>query len=53
MTERRLRNSELKLQKLEEEEREACEAPEERGILEIFDAADEPLDRDPDRQPDR
>ena len=49
MTERRLTNSELKLQQLEEEERAA---PEEKGILEIFDA-DEPLSRDEDRQPNR
>jgi hypothetical protein len=50
VSERRLTNSELKLQKLEEEEREA---PAEEGILEIFDAADEPLQRDSDRQPDQ
>ncbi len=50
MSERRPTNSELKLQQLEEEEREATD---EKGILEIFDAADEPLARDEDRQPDR
>jgi hypothetical protein len=50
MTEKRPSNSELKLQRLEEnEEREAAD---EKGILEIFDAADEPLQRDEDRQPD-
>ena len=49
MSERRPTNSELKLQQLEDEEREA---PENKGILEIFDAADEPLARDEDRQPD-
>jgi hypothetical protein len=47
--ERRPKNSELKLQQLEEEEREASE---EKGILEIFDEADEPLARDEDCQPD-
>jgi hypothetical protein len=46
--ERRPKNSELKLQQLEEEEREAAE---EKGILEIFEEADEPLARDEDRQP--
>ena len=50
MSERRPTNSELKLQQLEEEERETAE---EKGILEIFDEADEPLQRDQDRQPDR
>jgi hypothetical protein len=49
MAERRLTNSELKLQQLEDEERES---PQEKGILEIFDEADEPLARDEDRQPD-
>jgi hypothetical protein len=47
--EKRPKNSELKLQQLEEEEREASE---EKGILEIFDEADEPLARDEDCQPD-
>ena len=51
MTERRPTNSELKLQKLEEEEKER-DAPEQKGILEIFDEADEPLARDEDCQPD-
>jgi hypothetical protein len=46
--EKRPTNSELKLQQLEEEEREAAE---EKGILEIFEEADEPLARDEDRQP--
>jgi hypothetical protein len=50
--ERRPSNSELHLQQLEEQEQEARE---ERGILELFgadlDDADEPLERDPDRQP--
>jgi hypothetical protein len=50
--EKRLTNSELKLRQLEDEEREASEAPKEKGILEIFDVADEPLARDEDRQPD-
>jgi hypothetical protein len=50
MAEKRLTNSELKLQQeTEEEERKAAE---EKGILEIFDEADEPLSRDEDRQPD-
>ena len=53
MTEKRPTNSELRLQQLEEEEREAAEASEEKGILEIFDEADEPLQRDQDCQPDR
>jgi len=48
VAEKRLTNSELKLQQLrEEEEREASE---EKGILEIFDEADEPLQRDQDRE---
>jgi hypothetical protein len=51
VSEKRPTNSELKLQQLEEkEEREAAE---EKGILELFDAADEPLQRDADRQPDQ
>ena len=49
MRERRPTNSELKLQQLEEQEREATE---EKGILELFDDADEPIARDQDRQPD-
>lgn len=50
MPEKRPTNSELKLQQLEEkEERDAAE---EKGILEIFDEADEPLARDEDCQPD-
>jgi hypothetical protein len=51
VSEKRLTNSELKLQQLQEKmERDASE---EKGILEIFDeAADEPLARDEDRQPD-
>ena len=49
MSERRPTNSELHLQQLEDEEREASE---EKGILEIFNEADEPLARDEDRQPD-
>lgn len=48
MSERRPSNSELHLQQLEKEEQEARE---ERGILELFDDADEPLERDTDRQP--
>jgi hypothetical protein len=51
MPERRPTNSELHLQQLENEEREAYEEKE-KGILEIFDEADEPLQRDQDRQPD-
>lgn len=43
MSERRPTNSELHLQKLEEQEQEARE---EKGILELFDDADAPLDRD-------
>jgi hypothetical protein len=50
VTERRPRNSELKLQQLEEAEREAAEG---KGILEIFPKdEDEPLARDSERQPD-
>jgi hypothetical protein len=49
VSERRPTNSELKLQKLEEEEER--DTPEAKGILEIFDEADEPLARDEDRQP--
>lgn len=45
MSEKRPTNSELKLRKLEEAEHEASE---EKGILEIFDEADEPLARDDD-----
>jgi hypothetical protein len=46
VTERRLTNSELRLQQLEEEEREATQA---KGILEIFDRdADEPIGRERD-----
>jgi hypothetical protein len=52
MSEKRPTNSELKLQRLEDEERGERETPEEKGILEIFDAADEPLARDDERQPD-
>ena len=48
MSERRPTNSELKLLRLEEEERDAAEA---KGILELFDEADEPLARDDQRQP--
>jgi hypothetical protein len=48
VSERRPTNSELKLQKLEEQERDAAE---EKGIFEIFDEADEPLARDDQRQP--
>jgi hypothetical protein len=48
VTEKRPTNSELKMQQLEEkEEREAAD---EKGILEIFDEADEPLKRDADRE---
>jgi hypothetical protein len=51
VSEKRPSNSELKLQQLEEkEEREAAD---EKGILEIFEEADEPLQRDTDCQPDR
>jgi hypothetical protein len=49
VTERRLTNSELRLQQLEEEEREAAQ---EKGILEIFGRdADEPIGRE--REQDR
>jgi hypothetical protein len=48
VTERRPSNSDLRLQQLEELEQEERE---QRGILELFDDADEPLERDPDRQP--
>jgi hypothetical protein len=48
VSERRLTNSELHLQKLEDQEQE--EQREEKGILELFDAdADQPLERDQDR----
>jgi hypothetical protein len=44
VSERRLSNSELKLQQLEEEEREAAA---DKGIFEIFGRAeDEPLERE-------
>jgi hypothetical protein len=43
---RRPTNSELHLQQVEELEQEARE---ERGILELFEDADEPLERDQDR----
>jgi hypothetical protein len=46
VSERRLSNSELHLQKLEEEEQEERE---DRGILELFDDSDEPISRDDDR----
>ena len=46
MSKRRLTNSELHLQQVEELEQEARE---DRGILELFDDADEPLERDQDR----
>jgi hypothetical protein len=50
MTEKRPTNSEQRLQQeIEDEERETAE---EKGILEIFDEADEALSRDEDRQPD-
>jgi hypothetical protein len=49
VTERRPTNSELHLQQLEEQEQEQQEIAEERGILELFDDSDEPLDRDEDR----
>jgi hypothetical protein len=46
VNERRLSNSELHLQQLEEQEQEERQ---ERGILELFeDPADEPLERDHD-----
>jgi hypothetical protein len=47
VSERRPSNSELKLQQLEELEQQ--EIAEERGILELFDDADDPLERDEDR----
>jgi hypothetical protein len=53
VTDRRPRNSELRLRQLEQAEREAAEA--EKGILEIFPQdEDEPLARDSERerQPD-
>lgn len=46
MSERRPTNSELHLQRLEEEEQEERE---ERGILEIFEDSEEPLTRDDER----
>lgn len=46
MPERRPTNSELHLQQLEEQEHE--EREEERGILELFDDADQPLAREND-----
>jgi hypothetical protein len=46
VSERRPTNSELHLQRLQEEEQEERE---ERGILELFDDSDEPLARDEDR----
>jgi hypothetical protein len=54
MAERRPTNSELRLRRLAEEEKEADSAP--RGILEIFsdgEQADEdaPLARDDEREP--
>jgi hypothetical protein len=48
VSERRLTNSELHLQQLEEQEH-LEQQREERGILELFDDADEPLERDDDR----
>ena len=45
MSERRPTNSELRLQQVEELEQEERA---ERGILELFADADEPLERDPD-----
>jgi hypothetical protein len=51
VSERRPTNSELHLQQLEEQEQE--EARDERGILELFDDADQPLERDADRDTDR
>jgi len=44
VSERRPTNSELRLQQVEELEQEERE---ERGILELFEDADEPLERDP------
>ena len=49
MSERRPTNSELRLQQVEELEQEERE---DRGILELFDDADEPLERDSDRAGD-
>ena len=49
MSERRPTNSELHLRRLEEEEQEERDERDERGILEMFDDADEPLERDEDR----
>jgi hypothetical protein len=46
VSERRLSNTELKLQQLEELEQEEREEREERSILELFDDSDEPLARD-------
>jgi hypothetical protein len=46
VSERRPTNSELRLQQVEELEQEEREK---RGILELFDDADEPLERDADR----
>jgi hypothetical protein len=46
VSERRPTNSELRLQQVEELEQEERE---ERGILELFEDADEPLERDQDR----
>jgi hypothetical protein len=46
VSERRPTNSELRLQQVEELEQEERE---QRGILELFDDADEPLERDQDR----
>jgi hypothetical protein len=46
VSERRPTNSELHLQRLEEEEQEERE---ERGILEIFEDSEEPLTRDDER----
>jgi hypothetical protein len=50
VSERRLTNSELHLQQLEEQEQLEQQECEERGILELFhDEADEPLARDDER----
>jgi hypothetical protein len=49
VSERRPKNSELHLRRLEEEEQEEREQDDQRGILEIFDDSDEPLARDEDR----
>jgi hypothetical protein len=46
VSERRLTNSELHLQQLEEQEHLEQQEREERGILELFDDADAPLERD-------